>query len=100
MQFSKFGQSCSYLHYHLKEEGGEEVKLSPKQTADLERTKAECGKELDEVPEAVQNLVWEQYARDELSIMFLDVEAACDSAQSVHIKLKAKIPEFLTMGRI
>lgn len=48
--------------------------------ADLERTEAECGRRLDEVRKAVQDVMWEQYVEAEMRDMFLDVEAACDRA--------------------
>lgn len=67
--------------FGAEEEAREDVKLDPRQPADLGKTEAECGERLDEVRNAVQDALWAQYGEVELGARFREAEAACERAQ-------------------
>lgn len=63
-----------------KDEDGQVVQLTQRHQADLQKTEAECGRRLDEVCKAVQEVIWAQNVKAKIKTKFLEAEAACDSA--------------------
>lgn len=59
---------------------GEDIKLDKWQRADLEKTDVECGRRLNEVQKAVQDVMWVQYSAV-IRAKFLEAEAACVRAR-------------------
>lgn len=61
----------------------DEVQRDPWQLADLEKTEAKCGKRLDEVRKAAEDVMWAQYGEVELGAKFHEAEAGCEKAREI-----------------